>query len=186
MSREIDRPRVDVAALRHRPGTKLDVERRVTTSELKLIETVVAAGTPIEVHLTLEVFSGGIRAAGTVDAPWTGECRRCLEPTSGVVRCDVSEIFADDAVEGETYPIVNEIIDLEELVRDVILLDLPVAPLCSETCVGPRPDEFPVTVEADDEQGPDEETPLDRRWAGLDVLRAPSGSFPEEVPGGTN
>lgn len=186
MSREIDRPRVDVAALRHRPGTQLDIERHVTTTELKLIETVVAAGSPIAVHLTLDAISGGIQVRGTAEAQWTGECRRCLEPTSGVVRCEVSEMFADNPVEGETYPIVNEIIDLEELVRDVILLDLPVAPLCTETCPGPRPDEFPVTIEADDDQGLGDEAPLDPRWAGLEVLREPSGSFPGDGPAATS
>jgi len=186
MSREIERPRVDVAALRRRPGAQLDVERILNTGVLKLIETVVAAGTPIEVHLGLEAISGGVQVRGTVDSTWVGECRRCLEPTSGAVHCDVSELFADDAVEGETYPITNEVIDLEELARDVIMLDLPVAPLCSSDCPGPLPDVFPVTVEVDDSVGIVVNAPLDPRWAALDVLREPSGGPDAAALGGAN
>ena len=39
-------------------------------------------------------------------------------------------------VDGETYPLEGDEIDLEQLVRDTVLLDLPAAPLCRDDCAG--------------------------------------------------
>ena len=41
-----------------------------------------------------------------------------------------------EPIEGQTYPIEGEEIDLELPVRDALLLELPVAPLCRDDCAG--------------------------------------------------
>jgi uncharacterized protein len=168
-ARDGDRPLVDVAELRRRLGERRGVERTLRfDDELTVGSTTVAAGSGVEVELELESIQGGIAAEGRVRAPWVGECRRCLDPVEGVLQVEVSEVFADQFVEGETYPIANEAIDLRDLARDAVLLDLPPAPLCRPDCPGPEPERFTVTVESDDEPGP---LPRDPRWAALDVLR---------------
>ena len=55
--------------------------------------------------------------------------------------------------EGETYPLDGEQVDLEPLVRDAVLLALPLAPLCADDCPGPAPEAFP-TGPADTEEPP--------------------------------
>ena len=59
-------------------------------------------------------------------------------------------------------------IDLEPLIREAVLLDLPVAPLCGDDCRGPAPDTYPAEPAADPD--PDAEPPRDPRWAALDDL----------------
>ena len=97
---------------------------------------------------------------------------------------DVRELFADVHVEGETYPIAHDEIDLGPLVRDALALGLPLAPLCREDCGGPHPEAYPVReggVDGDDEVG---EPPRDPRWAALDILRErPADSDPGDGVG---
>ncbi len=176
-SRSGDRPIVDVADLRRRLGERREVTRSLRFDDaLRVGSTEVPAGEDVEVDLVLESIAGGISASGHVRTGWTGECRRCLEEVRGSLEVSVSETFTDQVQEGETYPIEGDSIDLTELARDAVLLDLPPAPLCSEDCAGPVPERFAVTVEADEEEPA--EPPRDPRWAALDVLREPEPGQP--------
>jgi uncharacterized protein len=165
---------VNIVDLRRHLGERRDVSRVVGLEALTLGDTTVDRGAPIEIDLTLESVPAGIVADGTILAPWQGTCRRCLDPVDGVLEISVDEVFTSDHVEGETYPLGHETIDLEPLVREAILLSLPLGPLCREDCPGPDPDAFPVEIEDDtvDSTPEDDDRPKDPRWAALDVLRA--------------
>ncbi|HEX6425420.1 MAG TPA: YceD family protein [Acidimicrobiales bacterium] len=123
--------------------------------------------------LVLEAQGDTVTASGTVTAAWTGECRRCLEPTGGAVVVEVSEVFDPDPVEGETYPLGPEAVDLEPALREALALALPVAPLCDEACAGPDPEAHPVTTAPDPDDGSDGDgaPARDPRWGALDALR---------------
>ncbi len=119
-------------------------------------------------RLVLEaILDGALTATGTITAPWTGECRRCLREVTGTLVVDVQEVFSprvDD--EADTYPLAGDHVELEPMVRDAVLLGLPLAPLCEEGCAGPDPAAHPATVAPDE----DEEPPADPRWAALREL----------------
>jgi uncharacterized protein len=156
-------------------GERRDVNRVAELESLTLGDTEVEAGAPIEIDLTLESVPAGIAVDGTILAPWRGTCRRCLDPVDGVLEIAVDEVFTAEHVEGETYPLGHETIDLEPLVREAVLLSLPLGPLCRDDCPGPDPDAFPVEVEVEVDAGGEtveEDRPKDPRWAALDVLRA--------------
>jgi uncharacterized protein len=123
----------------------------------------------IEVEGVLEAIEGGITLLGHLRAPWVGACRRCLDDVTGDLDVELSEVFEARPTPGETYPIDGDDIDLEPVVRDAVLLHLPLAPLCREDCRGPAPEALPVVVEGDTQEG--EEPRGDPRWAALDVLR---------------
>lgn len=132
--------------------------------------SVVPGGAEAEADLVLVPFEGGIEATGTVSAPWEGVCRRCAEPVGGVLEVAVHERFGDDpvaAADEELYPIADGDIDLEPLVRDAIVLELPMAPLCRDDCAGLCPQ-----CGANRNDGTCGcVAPRDPRWANLDVLR---------------
>ena len=135
--------------------------------------SVVPAGAAAEVDLVLRPFEGGIEAAGTVRAPWVGTCRRCAEPVSGELVVDVRERFGDQPLvkgqpeDEDLYPIVDDIVDLGPLVRDAIVLELPMAPLCRDDCAG-----LCAVCGANRNEGDCGcVAPRDPRWANLDVLR---------------
>lgn len=158
---------VGVADLRRHPGSRRPWRGSVRPDDLAVSSARVPAGAAVAADVELEAIAGGVVVQGTVTVPWTGECRRCLRPVEGVRRAEVREIFEVDPTEGETYPLDDDVLDLEPMVRDAALLALPLAPLCTDGCRGPAPEVFP-TGPVDDEVAA---RPADPRWAALDELR---------------
>jgi uncharacterized protein len=168
------RLRIDVSELRQHPGTTHQVELTTAIPDISVGEVRVADGTPIVIDVVLEGIQGGVDVTGTVSTSWIGPCRRCLDEVEGDLQVSVHEIFAEDHVDGETYAIERDSIDLREMTRDVVLLGLPLVPLCRPDCAGPSPEEFPLVGGSSPEAGGDDvvERPPDPRWAALDELRA--------------
>jgi uncharacterized protein len=157
---------VGVSELLRHPGSRRPFAIAADLDGLAVSTASVPVGAPVRVDLILESLSTAITATGTVRVAWHGACRRCLDPVSGEAEAEVhTEIFERRPTEGETYPLVGEQIDLEPLVRDAVLLALPLAPLCGDDCRGPAPEAFP-TGEIDD----GDEGDVDPRWAALDGL----------------
>jgi uncharacterized protein len=90
----------------------------------------------VSVAVTLEAIEGGIVAIGRVESPWVGECRRCLALLAGEVVAELDEVFVVDPEEGVTWPIERNQINLEPMVRQAVVLELPLAPLCRPDCQG--------------------------------------------------
>lgn len=172
-----------IADVRRRPGTQRPLTRALPAHALGPLATSSALVDPdAEVVLDGSVEATGVDIVltGTVTFPWEGDCRRCLQPVRGEVTADLREIFEAHPVDGETWPVEADAIDLGPVLREVVLLTLPLVPLCSEDCAGPDPERFPATVEqAGDEASEPEEPPADPRWAGLAALR-----FDDEPEGG--
>lgn len=166
---------VSVTEVRRHLGSRAPVERSLEAQGLALSDVGVPDGSTLRLVGEVESISDGIVLTGAVEVPWEGSCRRCLGPVSGVATVDVREIFETNPVEGDTWPLEHDQIDVGPLLHDTGLLALPLAPLCAEDCPGPAPDEFPALTpdqvppgEDDDEPA---EPPRDPRWAALDDLR---------------
>ena len=155
--------RIDLVEIRRKLATRRSFQREATMEGLVVGSTFVPEDEPVSVELDLESVSNGVMVHGMIRAPWEGECRRCLETVRGGVEVEVRELFSDNGDPDEIYPIDGDEIDLRPMVRDAIVLNLPLAPLCRPDCLGPDPDRYPALVEGDG--------PADRRWAGLSELR---------------
>ena len=133
-------------------------------------ESEVPPGADVRFDGRLESNPKGIVASGTVVAPGRGECRRCAAPAGGQVTAEVKERFVEGATdEDEAYPLEGDLVDLGPMIRDAVVLELPLAPLCQEGCRG-----LCVECGADLNQGDCGcEAPTDPRWATLDILRQP-------------
>lgn len=165
-----------VTEQRRNPGVQRPVHVEGPLVDLATSSAGVPEGTDVVADLVLEAMTDGrLTVTGAVQAPWEGECRRCLRPVRGVVEAPVQEVFEDHpAPDAETYRLDGDRVDLEPMVRDAVLLALPLAPLCEEDCAGPDPDEHPVggAVAAERTAGEQEaEPPVDPRWAKLADLR---------------
>jgi uncharacterized protein len=170
--------RFRVLELRRDPGGHHG-ETRLVSLPTQRVGDAQPTGDPVEVTVDLEAVSDGVRVTGTVEFAWEGSCRRCLELAGGRASSTFSEMFVDDperwvASEGveddDVHPIDDGWVDLSTVVRDAVLLGLPLAPLCSEDCPGPAPGEFPVGTGGDGERD-GEERGVDPRWAKLSEVR---------------
>ncbi len=161
--------------LRH-AGTRYPVALVASLADLAISTAAVPGGAEVALEVVVEAMADGrLTVTGAVSAPYEGACRRCLEPVAGQIEARVKEVFETRAVEGETYPLLGEQIDLEQLARDAVLLALPLAPLCRDDCPGPDPVDHPVTVadHVDPAAGHEGDgvSPADPRWAALRELR---------------
>jgi len=136
------------------------------------VETIgVPAGSPVELAVRLEAVTEGVYVSGTVHAALEGECARCLDPLTDEITVEIGELFAypasatDETTDSDELPrVVDDYIDVEQTVRDAMITELPLAPLCRPDCPG-------LCVScgekwADLEPGHEHET-LDPRWAAL-------------------
>lgn len=160
---------VSVTEIRRRPGSRIEVHQRLLAEGLGLPDARVPDGSEIAFDGEVESIHEGVVLTGAAAVPWEGECRRCLSPVAGVATIDVREVYETKPTDGETWPLEHDHIDLGPLLHDIALLALPLAPLCSDDCLGPAPDAFPATVAAD-EPDADDGPPKDPRWAALDQL----------------
>ncbi len=156
-----------MAELLRQPCSRRAVSVEAELDGLSLSSAAVPAAAPVTVEVVLESLPHGLTVRGTVRAPWRGQCRRCLTEVQAEVTAEVREVFEARPVEGETYPLEGDHVDLQPMVRDAVLLALPMAPLCDERCPGPAPEAFPVT-EGDGAAG---RALADPRWASLDDLK---------------
>jgi uncharacterized protein len=158
---------VSVADLLRTPGHRRELELRGSIGELRSAGTVVDTGDEVDVSIGLEAIPEGVVADGTIWAPWRAECRRCLKEVTGKVDVEFRELFERRPREGETYALGQEEIDLGPLIREALLLALPLAPLCEAGCRGICP-----TCGADLNEGSCDCPPAGRdpRWAALDDL----------------
>jgi uncharacterized protein len=160
--------REDVTELLRHPGDRKHVTKSMAADELAITTAHGAPGTEVVLDADLESLGDGIVVTGTVSFAWEGECRRCLEPVRGESEVDVRELYTrlDD---GDTYPLGEGEVDLEPLLRETVLVNLPLAPLCKDDCAGPAPEVFP-TGTATEPEDEDEAPARDPRWAALDAL----------------
>jgi uncharacterized protein len=124
-------------------GVLEDHEAKATDRDGKLEVRASKSGTDVVVH-------------GTLDASLNVPCARCLEPFDIDVHSDLSVLYVpgskvkdaeakgeveytlEDA-EADTLPYDGETVVLDDLVRDELLLGVPMIPLCSDDCPGMSP-----------------------------------------------
>ncbi|HEX3546279.1 MAG TPA: DUF177 domain-containing protein [Mycobacterium sp.] len=172
---------VDISRLGRRPGSMMTFSETLP-SPLRIGLDLIAVdeGAPLELDLRIESVSEGALVTGTVSAPTSGECARCLTPITGHVEIDLTELFAyPDSATDETTDsdelgrVVDNTIDLEQPIIDAVGLALPFAPLCGPDCAGLCP-QCGVPL-ATAEPGHHHEK-LDPRWAKLATM------FDEDKP----
>ena len=107
----------------------------------------------LKVDLWLESSPDGIRAKGDIRGHAGMECTRCLKEYRLELYIDVDEFYRrpgldvveeggkramreDEAPEEDDYVIEEGAIDLNLLVNDAVMLNLPIKHLCDEDCRG--------------------------------------------------
>jgi uncharacterized protein len=181
------------------PGAARTLTRTVPAPAHMGVELArVPAGADLVLDVQLEGVAEGVLVTATVTGPLAGECARCLESFSSNIKVRFQELFvlttdaerADDAEADDSYLLdASGLLDLEPAVRDAIVLELPLSPLCEDGCQG-------LCVEcgvrlADAEPGHSHEQ-RGTLWAALKDFRAEqpdgeqpaSGTAEQEVPDG--
>ncbi len=169
---------IDTRELGRRPGAMRSYRRDVPApAGLELDVIRIPEGDVVALDVRLESVVEGVLVSGTARAPVAGECARCLDPLADRVEVELIELFAypDTATEESTDPdevsrVVDDLVDLEPVIRDAVLLALPLAPLCRDNCPGLCPECGGKRAELGAEHR--HET-MDPRWAALKRFSIP-------------
>ncbi len=128
---------VDVHDLIHKPGASRRWRRDEVLDSVVTEMAAVPDDTPVRIDVLLESVVEGILVSGTLSGAMSFRCARCLEDFSGPFDLRVRELFAHQPQEdGDDYPILEGVIDLEPCVRDALVLSMPFSPLCKQDCLG--------------------------------------------------
>jgi uncharacterized protein len=145
----------------------------------------VPAGSDIDVSARLESVIDGVLVSATARVTLAGECSRCLEPITSHQEVSLQELYGYPATDArgreipsdddeEAFRVEGDLIDLEPVLRDAVVLGLPMTPVCSPDCPGLCP-RCGLRLEVDPEHSHEE---IDPRWAALGGLV--SGGDPED------
>jgi uncharacterized metal-binding protein YceD (DUF177 family) len=179
--------RLDLRELGRRAGSMQEIDRTAPAPPDWRVELIgVPAAADVRLRLRLESVMEGVLVTGDLDVPVEGSCARCLEPLEDTLHLSVQELYAyagstteATSEEDEVRRIEGDHLDLEPLARDTVVLNLPLAPVCTEDCrglcvdCGQRLDDLPAdhTHEV-----------VDPRWAGLAQKFTSSSGAPDESP----
>lgn len=158
--------------LGRRPGVMKEIQLRVPAPAGLGYDVIsVPQDSEVDLDLRLEAVVEGVLVTGTAFAEVSGQCSRCLEPIEGERSFELQELFFHPGkeVDEEESLIVDETIDLEEVLRDAVVLELPFSPLCDPDCPGLCQD-CGFNLNEDPDHGHADR--VDPRWgklAGLDL-----------------
>jgi uncharacterized protein len=174
----------DTHELGRRPGALQRLTRTIDAPEDFGLKGVIGVpqGAPVELELRLESVMEGVLVTGTARAQAEGECVRCLEPLGQELEADFQELFSypdaddrgrvrahrgHDAEDDEDrFFIEDGLFDLEPVLRDAVVLALPMQPVCQDDCLG-LCSECGVRLTDDPDHHHDA---VDIRWAALQGL----------------
>jgi uncharacterized protein len=137
--------RIDVRELELGP---VNLEGEVLETDLDLDPSEVSVPEKIMVHLTAERQLREIRVRGNFRVAVELPCSRCLEPVRLPIRADFDQFYesnSEHVLEGEIELqekdteigfFSGDFIEVSDIVREQIVLALPMKPICQENCKG--------------------------------------------------
>ncbi|MFD3684237.1 YceD family protein [Nocardiopsis sp. NPDC058631] len=174
---------VDTRQLGRQPGSMRTVNRIVAVPDaFATAMASVPEGSEIELDLRLEAVMEGVLVTGTVRGQLTAECSRCLDLLSDDMEAGFQEMYRytadedtkvpgadeDAADKDEDYYLEGDLLDLEPVVRDAVVLALPLSPLCGPDCPGLCSECGAKLAEAGPDHGHGDN--VDPRWEALRTI----------------
>lgn len=195
---------LDTRELDRRPGSTRHLHRTVDAPGGLAVPAVhVPPGSALVLDLDVDSVVDGLWVSGTAEVRVEAECVRCLDPVGFPLVADLEALYlaaavpqpghgrsdrhttgrvglaADDGSDDdEVFALDGDLLDLGQVVRDAVVLALPLQPLCSPDCAGLRLDGSRVEP---DEVVPE---PVDPRWAALAGLAGTDAASPAPRPPG--
>ncbi len=129
---------IDVRDLLGHPGSARTVHVDEGVAGLRLELAAVPEETPVRGDLLLESVVEGILVSGPLAGHMRLSCARCLNSFEQDFEVGVQDLFTTSARPGDDeYPLdPHGSLDIEPMVRDVVMLAMPFSPLCRPDCLG--------------------------------------------------
>lgn len=130
--------KLDVSEITAANGAILDFAYNEEPEAIALPTDEVWLDKPVAFSGRLTNHNGTLKLDGKMDVGYSSKCYRCLRDVSGVLKLDISEDIIKDgtASEDDVYTYSGNTVDMDRIVRDNIILNIPMKQLCREDCQG--------------------------------------------------
>ena len=126
-------PRIDVRMCNARGSYEGELDFEFEGDESLISVPYVTFSAPVAAHLHFEIFEDDcVDVTGKVTFSLKGLCSRCLSETQQTFEAEVDATFTPTRSDGEEYEYRNGIVNLEELLRDTLLIAFPSRLECDE------------------------------------------------------
>jgi len=134
-------PMLNVHDLIGHPGMARSIDLLGTLDGLATELVAVPDDALLGGPLSLESVIEGVFVAGSITGTWRVRCARCLTEETRPFTVEIGELVTTAAVglenaDDDGYTLVDEQIDIDQIVRDAIGVEMPFAPLCRPDCQG--------------------------------------------------
>jgi len=129
---------LDVGRALKNPGQAYPFRESVELPEMEVLSDPVRFG---DIRVEGEFFCTGdhrISLRAEVESTVSTRCSRCLEPVQAPLRATVDALYAKqpDPEDPDLYGFEGHALELEDAVKDALLLELPLQFLCKPDCKG--------------------------------------------------
>lgn len=130
--------RIDIRKLLEENNSSIDFSFKELPVDPGTISDEFRFEKPVEVDGTLTNNDGILRLRGKLEAVYQALCARCTAPTEGRLSIAIDEEIFDERedYEEEAYTHNGKYLDIDKIIKDNIILKLPMVQLCSVTCRG--------------------------------------------------
>lgn len=131
--------RIRVANAIRQTGELFSFETAELFSDQEFGEQTISFAEPISVSGTYVYDGKAFKVEGKATALVNTVCARCTKSFSERIGFSFSERFVkgeDEASDDETYPYSGDELLLDKAVLDNLFLELPIASVCREDCLG--------------------------------------------------
>ncbi|MBR1841782.1 MAG: DUF177 domain-containing protein [Oscillospiraceae bacterium] len=130
--------KLDLRSIIDSEGSRLPFRFEVDDSELDF-DTVTDFTAPVICEGSVENHAGALSAVGSVEASFSCVCARCLRALEKSLSIPFTAYLAEELQDEDSedyYLIEGDEVDIGEVARDALVLNMPTRFLCDEDCKG--------------------------------------------------
>lgn len=129
---------IDVSELKGKKNSKRNINVVIEKESFYDGTETVVVSKPIEFNGVIRLVGDIFHLNGTITAELLLTCSRCLKKFPYSIEMDIKEKLSTSASneESEIISIKNDKIDIDEILENNLIIQLPVKRLCSDNCKG--------------------------------------------------
>lgn len=130
--------KIDISNILKFDGASLDLDFNELIEVNDFVPEDFSFNEPVSLKGTLVNVGKVIKLDGELKTGYRVKCSRCLKDIESKVCIVLKEDFVEESSDnaGDEYTYQGKALELEKMVIDNILLNLPVRQVCDETCKG--------------------------------------------------
>lgn len=130
--------KIDISNILKINGASLDIELNEMVEGSEIMLEGFAIYGPVSLKGSLTNVGDIIKLDGELSASYKVNCFRCLKKVESKIDVTVSEDFIEEGSNKieDAYTYQGKYVELEKVIKDNIILNLPVKQVCDEECKG--------------------------------------------------